>query len=56
MASPRVIALDLGGTKLLSGIVDDQGVVEGRGEMKVRELQFHPPGLNLREVEDVVDQ
>jgi glucokinase len=30
MASPRVIALDLGGTKLLSGIVDDQGVVERR--------------------------
>ena len=30
MASPRVIALDLGGTKLLSGVVDDQGVVEKR--------------------------
>jgi glucokinase len=30
MASPRVIALDLGGTKLLSGIVDDQGVVRKR--------------------------
>ena len=30
MASPRVIALDLGGTKLLSGVVDDQGVVERR--------------------------
>jgi glucokinase len=30
MASPRVIALDLGGTKLLSGIVDDDGVVERR--------------------------
>lgn len=30
MASPRVIALDLGGTKLLSGIVDEEGVVERR--------------------------
>jgi glucokinase len=30
MASPRVIALDLGGTKLLSGVVDDEGVVEKR--------------------------
>jgi glucokinase len=30
MASPRVIALDLGGTKLLSGLVDDEGVVESR--------------------------
>jgi glucokinase len=30
MASPRVIALDLGGTKLLSGVVDNQGVVEKR--------------------------
>jgi glucokinase len=30
MASPRVIALDLGGTKLLSGVVDDEGVVQKR--------------------------
>jgi glucokinase len=30
MASPRVIALDLGGTKLLSGVVDDDGVVQKR--------------------------
>ncbi|HJS70448.1 MAG TPA: ROK family protein [Gaiellaceae bacterium] len=30
MASPRVIALDLGGTKLLAGIVDDEGAVEKR--------------------------
>ncbi len=30
MASPRVIALDLGGTKLLSGVVDGEGVVEER--------------------------
>ena len=30
MASPRVIALDLGGTKLLSGVLNDQGVVERR--------------------------
>lgn len=30
MASPRVIALDLGGTKLLSGVVNDEGVVERR--------------------------
>jgi len=30
VASPRVIALDLGGTKLLSGVVDDEGVVEKR--------------------------
>ena len=30
MASPRVIALDLGGTKLLSGVVGENGVVERR--------------------------
>jgi len=30
MPSPRVIALDLGGTKLLSGTVDSQGVVDKR--------------------------
>ncbi|HET6656633.1 MAG TPA: ROK family protein [Gaiellaceae bacterium] len=30
MAGPRVIALDLGGTKLLSGVVDDEGVVRKR--------------------------
>src|SRR3954453_996217 len=30
MASPRVIALDLGGTKLLSGVVNAEGVVERR--------------------------
>jgi len=30
MASPRVIALDLGGTKLLSGLVNAEGVVERR--------------------------
>src|SRR5215211_3399622 len=30
MASPRAIALDLGGTKLLSGVVDDEGAVEKR--------------------------
>jgi glucokinase len=30
MASPRVIALDLGGTKLLSGVVGEIGVVERR--------------------------
>ncbi|HEY7004222.1 MAG TPA: ROK family protein [Gaiellaceae bacterium] len=30
MAAPRVIALDLGGTKLLSGIVDSEGVVRKR--------------------------
>jgi glucokinase len=30
MASPRVIALDLGGTKLLSGVVDEEGLVRKR--------------------------
>lgn len=30
MATKRVIALDLGGTKLLSGVVDEDGVVERR--------------------------
>jgi glucokinase len=30
MAPPRVIALDLGGTKVLSGVVDADGVVERR--------------------------
>jgi glucokinase len=30
MATKRVIALDLGGTKLLSGLVDEEGVVERR--------------------------
>ena len=34
----------------------DQGVVERRGQVEVRQLQLHPPGLDLGEVEDVVDQ
>src|SRR4030095_16992187 len=35
---------------------DREGVVDRLREVKVRQLQFHPPGFNLREVEDVVDQ
>src|SRR5438132_2154475 len=36
----------------------DQGerVVQCCGEMEVREVQLHPPRLDLREIEDVVDQ
>src|SRR5207245_3047716 len=33
-----------------------QGIVECRGEMEVREFQFHPPRLDLGQIEDVVDQ
>src|SRR5215831_2231617 len=33
-----------------------QGIVDGRGEIELRQLQLHPPGLDLGEVKDVVDQ
>ena len=32
MASPRVIGVDLGGTKILAGLVDESGAVAGRRE------------------------
>ena len=35
---------------------EDQGVVDGRGQVEVRQLELHPPGLDLGEIEDVVDQ
>ncbi|HKO74656.1 MAG TPA: ROK family protein [Gaiellaceae bacterium] len=51
MASPRVIALDLGGTKLLSGVVDDQGVVEKR---VVAATDVSSEDAVLTQVEDAV--
>jgi hypothetical protein len=33
-----------------------QSIIDSRREMEVRQLQFHPPGFDLREVQDVVDQ
>src|SRR5262249_17855878 len=33
-----------------------QGIVNGGGEVEVRHLQIHPPCLDLRQVEDVVDK
>src|SRR5262245_34116611 len=33
-----------------------QGVVECGGQVEVRQLQLHPPGFNLGEVEEVIDQ
>jgi glucokinase len=52
MASPRVIALDLGGTKLLSGVVDDQGVVERR---VVAATDVSSEDAVLAQVEDAVE-
>src|SRR6187549_518436 len=51
MASPRVIALDLGGTKLLSGVVNDQGVVEKR---VVAATDVSSEDAVLAQVEDAV--
>ncbi len=34
----------------------DQGVIDGAREVEVCRLQLHPPGLDLGQVEDVVDQ
>jgi len=34
---------------------EGQRAVERRGEVEVRQFELHPPGLDLREVEDVVD-
>src|SRR5262245_60009964 len=35
---------------------EGQRVVDGRRQVEVRQLQFHASGLDLRQVEDVVDQ
>src|SRR5207245_5096751 len=35
---------------------EGQRAVERRGEVEVRQFQFHPPGFDLREVQNVVDQ
>jgi glucokinase len=42
VASPRVIGVDLGGTKILAGVVDEAGNVEARRE--------HPTPVGSREV------
>ena len=52
MASPRVIALDLGGTKLLSGVVDDEGVVR---ERVVSATDTSSEDAVIAQVEDAVD-
>jgi glucokinase len=51
MASPCVIALDLGGTKLLSGVVDGEGVVERR---TVDETDVSSQDALLRQIEAAV--
>jgi len=52
MASPRVIALDLGGTKLLSGVVDDEGVVR---ERVVSATDTSSEDAVIAQVEDALD-
>ena len=39
-----------------SFLVHRETAAEGLGHRDVGELQFHPPGLDLRQVQDVVDQ
>ena len=53
MASPRVIALDLGGTKLLSGVVNDEGVVERR---VVSPTETSSEETLLKQVDAAVDE
>jgi hypothetical protein len=33
-----------------------EGILDRLRQIEVRQVQFHPSGLDLREVEDVVDQ
>src|SRR4029450_4947142 len=35
---------------------EGQGAVERRGKVEVRQLELHPPRLDLGEVQDVVDE
>jgi glucokinase len=53
MASPRVIALDLGGTKLLSGVLNDEGVVERR---VVRATDTSSQDALLAEIDSAVEE
>jgi glucokinase len=53
MASSRVIALDLGGTKLLSGIVDEEGVVERR---VVRATELDTEEALLAQIDAAVEE
>jgi glucokinase len=53
MATPRVIALDLGGTKLLSGLVNEEGVVERR---IVRATELGSQDGLLEEVDSAVEE
>src|SRR5439155_9276434 len=34
----------------------DQRVLDGGGQIELRRLQFHPPCLDLGQIEDVVDE
>src|SRR4029078_4744724 len=52
MASPRVIALDLGGTKVFAGVVDDEGVVR---ERVVSATDTSSEEAVIAQVEDAVD-
>src|SRR4051812_20368084 len=52
MASPRVIALDLGGTKLLSGVVNAEGVVERR---VVHETETGSESALLKQVDAAIE-
>jgi len=53
MASPRVIALDLGGTKLLTGVLNDDGVVERR---VVRPTDTSSQDVLLAEIDSAVEE
>ncbi|MEZ5101405.1 MAG: ROK family protein [Thermoleophilia bacterium] len=51
MTSPRVIGVDLGGTKLLAGVVDRAGVVL---ERTLRETDVSSPGALLAQLDEAI--
>jgi glucokinase len=53
MAAPRVIAVDLGGTKLLAGVLDEEGVVVKR---TVRPTSLGSQEELLAEVESAIEE
>src|SRR4030095_8583783 len=57
LAQPLVNAQVEGDAPSPNPLADQsQSAVECRREMEVGEFQLHPPGFDLRQVEDVVDQ
>jgi hypothetical protein len=53
-----IVDVHLQGNASSPGSLAHEGkrAVECCGEMERRQLQLHPPGLDLRQVEDIVDQ